>query len=49
MDFEFMVGDENIFTYDIYLVIYPTYFFVSKIYGIFSGLLVSGLVLVEVR
>ena len=37
------------FTYDIYLVIYPTiYFSVSKIFGILDVLLLSGLVVVEV-
>ena len=40
--FEFIAGDESIFTYDIYLIIYPTTCFpVSKIYGILGSLLMS--------
>jgi len=36
--FESMAGDESIFTYDIYLVIYPmTCFPVSKMYGTLGG------------
>ena len=47
--FEFMARDESIFTYDINLEIYPmTSFLMSKIYGILGGILMSGLVLVEI-
>ena len=47
--FEFMARDESIFTYDVYLVIYPiTCVSVSKICGILGSLLMSGLVIVEV-
>ena len=49
VNFEFMAGDESIFTYDIHLVIYSMKFFpVSKIFGILEGLLMSGLVIIEV-
>ena len=45
----FMDGDESIFTYDIYFVLYPMICFpMSKFFGILSDLLISGLVIVEV-
>ena len=47
--FEFMARDESIFTYDVYLVIYfMSCLFVSEIYEMLGGLLMSGLVIVEV-
>ena len=49
VNFEFIARDESVFTYVIYLVIYPmTCFLVSKIYGILGGLLMSGPIIVEV-
>ena len=40
---------DKLFTYDIYLVIYSmSCLAMSKIYGILGGLLISGLVIVEV-
>jgi hypothetical protein len=49
MTFDIMVDVDKLFTYDIYLVIYPMSCLpVSKIYGMLGGLLMSGLVIVEV-
>ena len=49
MVFDIMVEVDRIFTYGIYLVIYPmTWFSVSKIYGILGSLLMGGFVIVEV-
>ena len=47
--FDIVVDVDKLFTYDIYLVIYPMSCLpVSKIYGMLGGLLMSGLVVVEV-
>ena len=49
MIFDIMVDVDKLFIYDIYLVIYPMSCLpVSKIYGMLGGLLMSGLVIVEV-
>ena len=45
----FWIYGRGWFTYDLYLVIYPmACFSVSKIFGILEGLLMSGLVIIEV-
>ena len=47
--FDIVVDVDKLFTYDIYIVIYPMSCLpVSKIYGMLGGLLMSGLVIVEV-
>ena len=47
--FDIVVDIDKLFTYDIYIVIYPMSCLpVSKIYGMLGGLLMSGLVIVEV-
>jgi len=47
--FDIVVDNDKLFTYGIYLVIYPmSYLFVSKTYGMHDGLLTSGLVIVGV-
>jgi len=47
--FDIMVDVDKLFTYDIYLVIYPMSCLpVSKIYGMLGGLLMSGMIIVEV-
>ena len=49
MTFDIMVDVDKLFIYDIYLVIYSMSCLpVSKIYGMLGGLLMSGLVIVEV-
>ena len=49
MAFDIKVDVDKLFPYDIYLVIYPMVCFsVSKIFGILDGLLMSGLVILEV-
>ena len=49
MIFDIMVEVDKLFTYDIYIVIYPMSCLpVSKIYGMLGSLLMSGLVIVEV-
>ena len=47
--FDIMVEVDKLFTYDIYLVIYPMSCLpVSKTYGMLGGLLMSGLIIVDV-
>ena len=47
--FDIVVDVDKLFTYDIYLVIYPMSCLpVSKIYEMLGGLLMSGMIIVEV-
>jgi len=47
--FDIVVDNDKLFTYGIYLVIYPmSYLSVSKTYGMHDGLLTSGFVIVGV-
>jgi len=49
MVFDIMIEIDKLFTYDIYLVIYPmSYLPVSKTYGMLGGLPMNGLVIVDV-